>query len=327
MRLASVVLVLLWAVLASACGGGDGAPSGAGDAQSEIERDVRAFALALSDNEMPNAYTYLSKDCKETVSLDDFMGSMLLARAFIGEDWELEITGVDILEHEGDRAVIQATAVFRVDGEEIESEETEEDEPETWVREDGKWRITDCEDFKLDGDGGGFAEQESTAEPEDLITVIVGESFDVAAEDLGELYGEDSPSGTISIRVTDAETRATIASEFEGPQTARGKFVVVYYEVVSDLNRRMQPGTQINDNLALTDEREREWEVADYEGDYYGISGDAADLVRCDAPEGWIGAGFTGCTAAVFDVPSDAKGFTLLWKDAGVSIGLEPLNR
>jgi hypothetical protein len=102
--------------------------------------------------------------------------------------------------------------------------------------------------------------------------------------------------------------------------------VVVYYEVVSDLNRRMQPGTQINDNLVLTDNRQREWEVADYQGDYYGISGDAADAVLCDAPEGWIGAGFTGCTAAVFDVPTDGEGFSLVWKEAGVLIDLEPVN-
>jgi hypothetical protein len=317
MRLASFVAVLLSVVLASACGGDGGSPGAPGDAQSEIERDVRAFAQALSDNEMPKAYTYLSKDCKESVSLDDFMGSMLLASAFLGQDWELEITGVDILEQEGDRAVIQATAVFKVEG--------EEDQPETWVREDGKWRLADCEDFNLDGNGVSI-EEESTAEPEDLTSVSLGESFDVEAEDLGELYGEDPQSGTISVRVTDAETRSTINSEFQGPQNARGKFVVVYYEVVSDLNRRMQPSTQINERLVLTDGREREWEVADYQGDYYGISGDAADAVLCDTPEGWIGAGFTGCTAAVFDVPTDAQGFRLVWKEVGISVDLAPLD-
>jgi hypothetical protein len=276
---------------------------------------------------MAKAYTFLSEDCRKTVSLGDFMASMILVQAFLGEDWELEVTSVDVLELEGDRAVVKAEAVFKVEGEEIEPGEGEEDEPQTLVREDGKWRTTDCEGFKMEGDGLSTEEDNETEETEELATVNVGETFVVNAEDLGELYGEDSLSGTISVRVTDVESLATIASEFAGPQTARGRFVVVYYEVVSDLNRRMQPGTQINDALVLTDERGREWEVADYQGDYYGISGDAADAVRCDAPEGWIGAGFTGCTAAVFDVPTDAAGFTLIWKNAGVSVDLEPLTR
>ncbi len=327
MRLVFCLVLLVLAALASACGDGEGGPLGTTDAKTEIERDVRAFAEALSQNEIAKAYTFLSEGCREETSLEDFMGSMLFARAFIGEDWEIEITGVDVLEYEGDRAVVTLRSVLMVDGEEVEAAEGEE-EPETLVREDGKWRITDCEGFAPSEDSGGFFEEDQeTVEISELTTITVGESFEVEAEDLPKLYGEDSLSGTISFQVTDVETRSTIDSEFEGTQRARGKFIVVYYEVASDLNRRMQPSTQINDELVLTDERERQWEVADYEGDYFGISGDAADTVGCDAPEGWVGAGFTGCTAAVFDVPTDAEGLALAWKAAGVSVDLEPLER
>ncbi len=329
MRLTAVISLPLLALLASACGGGDSDLGG--DPEAEIERDVKAFAEAVSDGEMARAYSYLSEECKESISLSQFMGSMMLANVFLGEDWEIEITDVEVVERDGDRAVVNTTAQFKVEGQPLDSENVEDDGPQTLVREDGKWRIADCEDlggdFQPYGDGPTFGDDDGDQEPVELTTVAVGESFGVAAEDLGELFGEDGQTGFISVRVTAAEIASNIESEFYGQQNAKGKFVIVRYEVVSDLNRRMQPSIQINDELVLMDERDRQWEVADYQGDYFGISGDAARAAGCDEPEEWIGAGFTGCTAAVFDVPTDAQGFRLTWKKAGVSIPLDMLDR
>lgn len=329
MRIIELVLLVALAVPLSACGGGGG-PLSRADAEKEIERDLQAFAEALSDNEMVTAYAFLSEECRQELSLEDFASSMLLMRAFLGEEWAFRVESVDVLEFQGDRATVMVDAWLEIEGEEIDAEEGEEEAPETLVREDGKWRTTDCESFTVGSDEGILVEDDEERETEEarpLASVQVGESFQVDADELGESYGEDPLSGTISIRLTDVETAAAVDSGYGETQKARGEFVVVHYEVVSDLNRRMQPGTQINAELVLIDDRERQWETADYEGDYYGISGDAAEAVGCDRPEVWLGAGFSGCTAAVFDVPTDAQGFALVWRTAGVSVALEPLSR
>jgi hypothetical protein len=282
-------------------------------------RDTAAEAMeAFINGDNAKFYTYFSSGFRERCPLGDFIGLLALAQGFLGDMSDAEVAVGDI-RFETDRAFVDVHLVLA--GQELEPDGEDEEYPDYWILEDGEWKTTTDDPRPCTMDQGGEG-PETEDEGLALRSVGISEGFTVDAQALAELLGEGSLSGSILVRVTDSEARPSIHSDFYGQQDARGKFVVIYYEVESDLNRRMQPATQINDQLTLMDDRGRQWESADYQGDYFGISGDAAEARGCDEPAAWIGAGFMGCTAVVFDVPKDASGFTLRWQEAGVSIAL-----
>lgn len=310
--LALALIFTTMAMILMACSGGDG--------EADIRKTVEGFFNAINEDDLPAAYTFLSEECKEQVTFGEFAGGMVFAQAFLGEG-EFKVKDVRIIELKDDEAIIESEIVLVSDGEEIELEDGDAT-PIVMVKEDGRWRSTDCEDF-LDGDTdaeAGKAVETPTVVALEMIDL--GDVAEVDASVLPELAGESLLAGNLSVRFISAEVTPFIDTEFEGRQDARGKFLVVVYEVESNLDARMQPATQISDKLVLTDNKGRKWERADYEGDYGGISNDAAEARGCDSAAAWIGAGFTGCTAIVFDVPEDATGFSLQWERAGLSVDL-----
>ena len=91
---------------------------------------------------------------------------------------------------------------------------------------------------------------------------------------------------------------------------------------MNNLNIEMQPATQINDQLYVTDEKGRRWETVDYRGTYGNVSGSAAVAKGYESPASWVPPGFEQVTAAVFEVPADAQNLVLVWEKAGVKVSL-----
>ena len=121
------------------------------------------------------------------------------------------------------------------------------------------------------------------------------------------------------------EVREWIEDQFtgQGRVRSRGRFVVVYYSVMNDLNSAIQPATQINYNLFITDDKGRRWETADYTGDYGGLSGDPAVALGYEQPESHVPPGFENINVAVFDIPEDAQNLSLVWTTAATEIILK----
>ena len=103
---------------------------------------------------------------------------------------------------------------------------------------------------------------------------------------------------------------------------SRGQFVILYYAVMNNLNIEMQPATQINDQLYVTDDKGRRWERVDYTGNYGNVSGSAAVGKGYEQPASYVPPGFEQVTAAVFEVPADAQNLVLVWEKAGVKVSL-----
>ena len=91
---------------------------------------------------------------------------------------------------------------------------------------------------------------------------------------------------------------------------------------MNNLNIEMQPATQINDQLYVTDDKGRRWERVDYTGNYGNVSGSAAVAKGYEQPKSWVPPGFEQVTAAVFEVPADAQNLVIVWEKAGVKVSL-----
>ena len=104
---------------------------------------------------------------------------------------------------------------------------------------------------------------------------------------------------------------------------AEGVFVAIYYSIRNDANSRIQPATQINSDFILMDDQERQWEEGG-SGDHCFLEANFADKVGGRGPENWVGTGFSGVTAIVFDVPDSASGLRLISTRLGIEVSLEP---
>ena len=91
---------------------------------------------------------------------------------------------------------------------------------------------------------------------------------------------------------------------------------------MNNLNIEMQPATQINDQLYVTDDEGHRWERVDYTGNYGNVSGSAAVAKGYEQPKSWVPPGFEQVTAAVFEVPADAHNLVLVWEKAGIKLSL-----
>ena len=91
---------------------------------------------------------------------------------------------------------------------------------------------------------------------------------------------------------------------------------------MNNLNIEMQPATQVNDRLYVTDDKGRRWERVGYTGNYGNISGSAAVAKGYEQPASHVPPGFEQVTAAVFEVPADAQNLVLVWEKAGVKVSL-----
>ena len=278
-------------------------------------------------------YKYNSPRYRETCKSGDYLAwnsqGMLILHTYMGipEDAKIE-TRLDkvviTVESEG-----RVHGSLLIDGELLEFSE-DESEGERWVFLDGQW-WAEPEDWR-EGcplDSGGlelFTEPKPTAgsPPVPLSFYTLGEAITIDSSQLQSLMGQPELTGQIVLTFREHESTGEIEDQFTGRGMikSRGQFVIVYYAVMNELNSEMQPSTQVNDDLYVTDAEGRRWEKVDYTRNYGGASGNAAVAKGYEQPESYVPPGFEHVTAAVFEVPADAQNIVLVWEKAGIKLSL-----
>jgi hypothetical protein len=151
MRRLILIATFVLALLTLSCGGG-GASSGGNteDTRNAIEYDLQAFADAVAEGRAGAAYSYLGDECRREISLQDFASVVILGQGFIGEDWQIKLNTLDIIEQRTDKATVKAT--WQQSSGNHNATFSEFDGPIALVRQDGKWRVASCDMF-ASGDG------------------------------------------------------------------------------------------------------------------------------------------------------------------------------
>ena len=136
-RWAAVAIAV--AVLLAACGGGgDGGGDGAESAdQTAIEELVQDFVTAFEARDADTLVSLFSSDCPRARRELEAAFQELDAA---GVDTEIELRGVEVRSIEGDSASVRVQSALIVDGE----EESTDRITTQMVREDGEWKIADC---------------------------------------------------------------------------------------------------------------------------------------------------------------------------------------
>ncbi|MCH8065670.1 MAG: DUF4352 domain-containing protein [Chloroflexi bacterium] len=133
-----VILLAIFAAVMIAC-----SSNGGGDDEANIRETLEGFAQALNDSDFTKAYSYFSEECQDNVSLSEFSAGLAFAALFFGEG-ELEVSNIRIIELTGDRAIVDAEITITGVGDDFSVEEDQD--PIELVKEDGRWRTTDCEE-------------------------------------------------------------------------------------------------------------------------------------------------------------------------------------
>ena len=214
-------------------------------------------------------YKYNSPRYRDTCKSGDYlaqMGSaMLLLHTFMGipEDAKIEVRldkVVITVESEG-----RVHGSLLVDGELLEFSE-DENEGERWVFLDGQW-WAEPEDWQE-----GCPPLDLTIEPNPtagsppvpLSFYTLGDAITIDSSQLPDLMlmGQPELTGQIVLTFREHESTGEIEDQFTGRGIikSRGQFVIVYYAVMNELNSEMQPSTNINNRLYVTDAEGRRWE-------------------------------------------------------------------
>jgi hypothetical protein len=164
-KLLLAFFTVLFAVLVGAACGGSGGSVSADPTREGLRETVRAHAEAIIEKPA-DAYGYFSDACKDSLSRSDFAGQMILASAmfegFFGFPLnEMKVSDVEVVDFEGATGSVLVTAIGP-DGEDI----GDDDEPEQWRYEDGRWVRDDCDDgFGVDSDDADKADDTEPAMP------------------------------------------------------------------------------------------------------------------------------------------------------------------
>ena len=274
-------------------------------------------------------YKYNSPRYRETCKSGDYLAwnsqGMLILHTYMGIPEDAKI------ETRLDKVVITVESEGRVHGSLLvdgELLEFSEDEPEgdRWVFLDGQW-WREPEDWRE-----GCPLLDLTTElkptagspPVPLSFYTLGEAITIDSSQLRRNAGQSELTGQIVLTFREHESTGEIEDQFTGPGMikSRGQFVIVYYAVMNNLNLEIQPATQVNYRLYVTDDKGRRWEIADYTGNYGNVSGSAAVAKGYEQPASHVPPGFEQVTAAVFEVPADAQNLVLVWEKAGVKVSL-----
>ena len=141
--------VLLFGLLVVACGGngddgGNGGNGGNGDGgngdAAAIESMIREFYSAFEDGDANKLASLFSADCAD---ISDTLAEALDLIGGLGI--EFDVTGVDVRNLDGDTAEAAPQGTVSIAGEE-EPLGSEEDYNNV-VKEDGEWKIADCDFF------------------------------------------------------------------------------------------------------------------------------------------------------------------------------------
>jgi hypothetical protein len=149
----------------------------------------------------------------------------------------------------------------------------------------------------------------------------------VNAAELAEIAGQPLPvRGKIELTFLTSETLMEIPSG-QDPESIyvpnAGRFVVVYYSVRNESDGQIQPMGQINAALTIVNSSGREWVVADASPQLFAVSAAAAESKGYVRPDADLAAGADYYTAAVFDVPADATGLSLVWPQFQARVWLQ----
>ncbi len=129
------ITLLAMTLVATACGGGDD-DGAARDDEAAIETLIRDFVAAFEDRDPDAVLGMFSSECS---GLEDELTEVLE-----GSEFEFELTGVAIRDLEGDSAVAGPEGQVTENGEE---NDLSVGDLRRVVREDGEWKIGDCDFF------------------------------------------------------------------------------------------------------------------------------------------------------------------------------------
>ena len=146
MRWCALLLATVGAV-AVACGGGT-------SDEREIGRMMEAFFHALGDDPT-EAYDLLARECRQTVSYDDFTDSTISFGTFLGEN-QISVRNVEIVERRGSTILANLDLVLALEGEELPFGGDALGQGR-FVKENDGWRLADCENFLPPEENGGVA--------------------------------------------------------------------------------------------------------------------------------------------------------------------------
>lgn len=159
-----------------------------------------------------------------------------------------------------------------------------------------------------------------------LMSISFNEPVAIDGSQINKLMGQPDPEGEVIITFEGVDRVSSVEDYFtgKGSFTAQGEFVAVYYSIENDLLSKMQPSTQLNDDLVVQDAEGRTWECADYRPpNSTAISGNFATSKGYSQPETWVDPGFTNQTAVAFDIPKDTKDIYLVSKRLGFRLPLQ----
>jgi len=147
--IAIVLLALAVAIPATACGVGGG--------QAGPEDAVKDFVRALEREKVSKIYDYLSEECQQEVSLEEFMANWGFFALYLSEIGELKAKNVEVLAGNDRTATVTFDLVLRTRGEEVPLmggwwSGKDPNGGVNLVKENGDWRFANCNDFSLFGD-------------------------------------------------------------------------------------------------------------------------------------------------------------------------------
>ncbi len=247
MRRLIFILAASGAMLAAACGGGSDKPSPitgpsspgatATAKPSADEKDLRSHEAELRElaasfqkgifaDGAVKSYAYFAADFRKRCPLDDFVGLLALVKGFIGdlkdEDIKVEVTGV---RYEGGKAFVDSTAT--INGDDL-SDDSSDEFPEYWVRQDGEWKVTTDDPKPCDTDTT-FGDSSSS---DDKTPAATGPGTSRAeAVAIGTTVRSDDADVTVLSVNLDANDVIARASSFPSTPVAGNRYVLVRLRV------------------------------------------------------------------------------------------------
>ena len=115
---------------------------------TEIRDSAEQFFRALAADP-PRAYTYLSQSCRDEQSFMEFASGTVSVSLLFGES-EPSVENLRVIGADGDEIEAEFDVVVHVNGQTVPIVLAQGSRPTNFVKEDGQWRFSSCDDFGLD---------------------------------------------------------------------------------------------------------------------------------------------------------------------------------
>lgn len=110
---------------------------------TDIRDSAEQFFRALAADP-PRAYTYLSEQCRGDLSFIEFASETVSVRLLFGES-EPSVENLRVIRADGDELEAEFDVVVHVNGATVVV--VKGGSPTNFVKEDGQWRLSSCDDF------------------------------------------------------------------------------------------------------------------------------------------------------------------------------------